>query len=76
MMTYRLAWEYWSNTDMELHDAEEAMRIRKILACDIRMKKNPQSKEGSFWIFKDFHGIMRVQSPTCTPARKFYQWCH
>ena len=27
------------NTDMELRDAEEAMRIRKILAHDIRMKK-------------------------------------
>ena len=29
---------------MELHDAEESMAIRKILAHDIRMKKNPQTK--------------------------------
>ena len=39
---------------MELHDAQEAMGIRKILAHDIRMKKNPQTKEDTFWIFKEF----------------------
>ena len=59
---------------MELHDAEETMGRRKILAHDIRMKKNPQTKEDTFWIFTDVHGVMRVQSPTCTPARKFHQW--
>ena len=37
------------------------------------MKKNPQTKEGTFWVFTDFHGVMRVQIPTCTPARKFHQ---
>ena len=58
---------------MELHDAEEAIRMRKILAHDMRMKKNPQTKEDTFWIFKDFHGVMRVQKPNCTPARKFHQ---
>ena len=59
---------------MELHDAEEAMGMRKILAHDIRMKKNPQTKEDTFWIFKDFHRIVQVQNPTCTssPPRKFY----
>ena len=31
------------------------------------MKKKPQNKKDTFWIFKDFHGVMRVQSPTCTP---------
>ena len=41
---------------MELQDAEEAMGIRKILAHDIRMKKNPQTKKDTFWIFTDFHG--------------------
>ena len=60
---------------MELHDAEESMAIRKILAHDIRMKKNPQTKENTFWI-ADFYGVMRVQTPTCTPARKFHQWRH
>ena len=29
---------------MEFHDAEEAMGIRKILAHDMRMKKNPQGR--------------------------------
>ena len=57
---------------MELHDAEESMGIRKILAHDIRMKKNPQTKEDTFWI-EDFYGVMWVQSPTCSPARKFQQ---
>ena len=56
---------------MELHDAEEAMGIRKILARDIRMKKNPQTKESTFWIFKDFHGFLRVQSSTCTSHENF-----
>ena len=39
-MTYWLAWEYWSNKDVEFHDAGEAMGTRKILAHDIRVKKN------------------------------------
>ena len=59
-----LAWKYWSNTDIELHDAEEAMGMRKILARDVRMKKNPQTKEDIFWIFTDIHGVIPVQSPT------------
>ena len=59
---------------MELHDAEEAMVMREILAYDIRMKKNPQTKEDTFWIFTDFHGAMRVESPKCAPAQKFHQW--
>ena len=58
---------------MELHDAEEAIGIRKILAHDIRMKRNPETKVETFWIFKDFHRVIRVQSSTCTPAWKFYQ---
>ena len=43
---------------MELHDAEEVMGIRKILAHDIMMKKNPQIKENTFWIFTDFLGVI------------------
>ena len=38
---------------MELHDPEESMVIRKILAHDIRMKKNPQTKDETFWINAD-----------------------
>ena len=48
--------------------------MRKILAHDIRMQKNPQTKEDTSWIFTDLHGVMRVQSSTCTAARKFHQW--
>ena len=33
---------------MALHDAEESMAIRKILAHDIRTKKNPQTKKDTF----------------------------
>ena len=55
---------------MELHDAEEATEIRKILAHDMRMNKNPQTKEDTFWIFRDYHRVMRVQDLTCTHARK------
>ena len=40
------------------------------------MQKNPQNKAGIFWIFMDFDGLMRVQSPTWTPKRKFRQWRH
>ena len=58
---------------MELHNAEEAMGIRKILAHDIRMKKNPKSKEDTR-LFQDIRRVMRVQSSTWIPAWKFYQW--
>ena len=58
---------------MELHDAEEAMGMRKVLA-HLGTKKIPQTKEDISWIFTDFHGVMRLQSPTFTPIRKFHQW--
>ena len=45
-----------------------------MLAHGIRMRKNPQPREGIFWIFTDFHEFMGVQIPTCTPAQKFHQW--
>ena len=50
---------------MELHDAGDSMAIKKMLAHDIRMKKNPQTKEDIFWIV-DFYGVTWAQSPTCT----------
>ena len=59
---------------MELYDAEEAMGIRKILAHEIRVKKNPQTKEDTFWIFKDFHGVMLFQGLIWTLAQTFFQW--
>ena len=47
---------------MELHDAKEAIGMRKILAHDMRMKKNPRTKKDTFWNFTDFHGVMRSKS--------------
>ena len=41
---------------MELHDAKEAMKMRKILVYDIRMKKSRQNKGDAFWIFMDLCG--------------------
>ena len=52
---------------------KKAMTIRKRLAHDIRVKKNPQTKEDNFWI-ADFYGVMRAQISTCPPVRKFHQW--
>ena len=37
-------------------------------------KQSANNGEHIFWIFKDFHGVMRVQSQTCIPARKITQW--
>ena len=54
----------------------EGLGMRKILVYGIRMQKNPQLTEDIFWTFTDFHGAEQVQSPTCTPAQKFYQWHH
>ena len=56
---------------MELHDVEEAMGMRKILAHDIRTKKNPQTKGCTFWIFTDFHAGPKSNM---YPARIFHQW--
>ena len=44
---------------MELHDAEDAMRIRKILAHDIRMKKRHKPRralDGFLKIFMELVG--------------------
>ena len=46
----------------------------KGLSHGVSMQKNPQTREDNLWIFKEFHGVMRVQSPTCIPAQKFRQW--
>ena len=35
------------------------------------INKNPQTKEDTFWIFTDFHGVMRVHNPTRTIARNY-----
>ena len=49
---------------MELHDADESMGIRKILAHDIRMEKNhkPRRTLSELWIFMRLSGS-KVQLP-------------
>ena len=63
-----------SGANFYIYELPEGLLMRKILAHGTRMQKNPQTRKDIFWIFTDFHGVMRVQSPTCTPARIFYQW--
>ena len=61
---------------MELHDAEEAIGMRKILAHDMRMKKNPRTKKDTFWIFTDFHGVMRSKVQLALSHGNFINWRH
>ena len=58
-----LAWEWWSHSDMELHDAEEAIRMRKI-------SPNQKTKENTLWILTDSHGVMRVPKSNLHPRTK------
>ena len=51
---------------MELHDAEEAIGMRKI-------SPNLQTKENTLWIFTDSHGVMRVPKSNLHPRTKFHQ---
>ena len=39
---------------------------KQILAHDIMMQKNPQTRVDILWIFTDFHRVLRAQSPSCT----------
>ena len=56
-----------------IYDLLEGLGMRKILPHGIRMQKNPETRADIFWVFTDFHRVMRVQSLTCTPERKFQQ---
>ena len=38
------------------------------------MQKNPQTRVDILWIFSDFHKVLQVQGPSCTPARESQQW--
>ena len=64
----------FSGATFFIYELPEGLGMRKILANGTRMQKNPQNKEKIFWICTDFHRVMRVQSPACTPSRKFHQW--
>ena len=63
-----------SGANFFIYQLPDGLEIRKILAHGIRMQNNSQTREEIFWIFTDFHGVIQVQSPTCTPAQKFHQW--
>ena len=63
-----------SSVTFYIYELSEGLGMRKILGHGTRMQKNPQNREDGFLIFRDFHGVMRVQSPTCTSAQKFHQW--
>ena len=54
----------------------EGLGNRRVLGHGTRIQKNPQIREGIFWIFTDFHRVMWVQSPTYTSRFKFHQWDH
>ena len=50
-----------------IYKLPECLGMRRILAHDTRIEKNPQTRKDISWIFTDFHGVMLVQSPTYTP---------
>ena len=62
-----------SGANFYIYQFPEGLGMRKILTHGISKQKNPQTRK-DFWTFTDFHGVIRVQSPTCTPAWKFHQW--
>ena len=45
----------------------EGLVMRRILTHGTKIQKNPQTRKDIFWIFTDFHRVMRVQSPAYTP---------
>ena len=54
-----------------IYQLPKGLGIRKILAHDIRMLKNPQIRVDIFLIFTDSHAVMWVHSPTGTPHGNF-----
>ena len=58
---------------MELCDAEEAMGIRKILAHEIRMKKNPQTKRTLSGFVRIFMELCRTKDQLAPPHGNFFR---
>ena len=52
----------------------EGLQVRKILADVIGMRQNPQIRVPVFLDLWNFHRVIRIQSPTCTPARNSHQY--
>ena len=64
-----------SGANFYMYQLPEGLGMRKVLVHGIRMQKNSQTREDIFWTFTDFHGVIKVQSPTCTIVQKFNRWC-
>ena len=66
-----------SRTNFYIYQLPEGLGMKKNLHIVLggkRIHKKDIPKEDIFWIFTDFHGVMRAQIPTCSPARKLHQW--
>ena len=59
---------------MEFHDAEEAFGMRKILTHDMRIKKNSQTKEDTFWIITEFYRVYGSKVKLAPPHRNLINW--
>ena len=53
----------FSGANFYIYELPEGLGIRKTLARGIRMQKNPQTREETFWVFTHFH---RVHAGPCT----------
>ena len=61
-----------SGANFCIYQLPECLGMRKkILAHGIMMQKKPQTRVDILWIFTDFHRVLRVQSPSCTPHGNF-----
>ena len=49
-----------SGSNFCIYQLPEGLGTRKITWW-YRMRKNPQTREDTFWIFSDFHGVMQFQ---------------
>ena len=50
----------FSGSNFYIYQFPEGLGMRKI-AHGIRMQNNSQTRTNIFWIFTDFHGVMRIQ---------------
>ena len=60
-----------SGANFYIYQLPAGLGMRKISPHSIRMQNNPQTRVEMLWIFTGFHGVMQVESPTCTPYRNF-----
>ena len=62
----------FAGANFYIYELPEGLGTKKTLAHGISTPKNSQTGEEIVWIFTHFHGVMRVQSPTCNTTRKFH----